>query len=65
MNLASTGARSAFKKLCTGKKLLIIESFKAATAGAKIEENSAEIRIFLDMLTQVSDETGRKNDIGR
>ena len=56
--LHSPGAEQAFIKLCTGKALLIIDSFRAATAGSGVDENNSEMRTYFDMLSKVSDRTG-------
>lgn len=56
--LHSPGAEQAFIKLCTGKALLIIDSFRAATAGSGVDENNSEMRVYFDMLSKVSDRTG-------
>lgn len=48
--------RAEWKALMVGRGLLIIDSFKASTAGQ--DENSSEARIPLDMLGSLSEETG-------
>lgn len=56
--LHSKNAEYTITKLCKGKTLLIIDSFRASTAGSGVDENSSEMRAYLDMLSKVSDATG-------
>lgn len=55
--LTSPGIESVLMRECKDAALLIIDSFRAATAGSKIEENSSEMRCYIDMLTRVSSKT--------
>ena len=47
---------SKWRKLMTGRDLLIVDSLRAATGGQ--DENSSEIRAGLDMLGRLSEATG-------
>lgn len=49
-------AESVMTRLCTGKVLAIIDSFRAACRST--DENSSEARVPLDMLGRVSERTG-------
>lgn len=58
VNLVTPGCESELKRLCDGKALLLIDSFRAATPGGAADENSSSFRTYLDMLSRVSSETG-------
>jgi RecA-family ATPase len=47
---------SHWRRLMTGRDLIIVDSLRAATAGE--DENSSQIRGALDMLGEVSERTG-------
>lgn len=49
-------SRPSWERLCEGRRLVVIDSFRAACP--KIDENSSEAREPLDMLSAVSEETG-------
>lgn len=49
-------SRPSWRRLCEGRKMLVIDSFRAACP--KIDENSSEAREPLDMLSAISDATG-------
>jgi hypothetical protein len=56
VHLDADGAVDKLGALCDGRKLCIIDSLKAAFPSA--EENSADVRKWLDQLTRVSEATG-------
>lgn len=54
--LTSPDARARLLATCTGAVLCVVDSFRALTAG--VEENSSDVRRYLDLLLEVSDLTG-------
>lgn len=56
MHLDSPGAEATLSRACSGKALVLIDSFRAACPGA--DENSSDMRQHLDMLGRVSERTG-------
>lgn len=56
VKLNSPEARAAYTKLCTGKKLCVIDSLRRALPGE--DENKSEIAQYLHLLAEVSDATG-------
>jgi hypothetical protein len=54
--LTDPDAEDVLLEECKGLRLVLIDSLKAACKG--IEENSSEIRAYLDILTRVSEQTG-------
>lgn len=54
--LDAEGAMAQLVELVRGKRLAIIDSYRAAFP--RLDENSSEARRWLDMLTRVSEETG-------
>jgi len=57
VSLTSKAAESKFMRLCDGRALCVIDSFRAATPSSK-DENSSEMAEYLVMLSKVSDKTG-------
>lgn len=54
--LDGAGETERLAQLCEGRKLCLIDSMKAAFPSA--DENSSDVRQYLDQLTRVSDATG-------
>ena len=54
--LTAEDAEAVFTRAFTGFDVVLIDSLKAATAGA--DENSSEIRQYVDVLGRVSEKTG-------
>ena len=55
-SLTSPDAKQRLLATCDGATLLVIDSLRALTAGA--EENSSDIRAYLDLLLEVTERTG-------
>lgn len=55
-SLCQPDAKQRLIATCEGATLLVIDSFRALTAG--VEENSSEIRAYLDLLLEVTERTG-------
>lgn len=49
-------AEASFVEVCTGRRLAVFDNLRAGTPGA--DENSSEMRAYIDMLTRVSNVTG-------
>ncbi len=56
MMLSDSNAEQVLSAACEGIELCIIDSFRAACRD--VEENSSQVREYLDRLTRVSDRTG-------
>lgn len=56
VHLTDLDAADVLARACDGTSLAIIDSFRASTPGA--EENSSDVRRYLDLLSLVSDKTG-------
>lgn len=54
--LTAPNAEDVFTRAAAGFDLVVVDSLKAATAGA--DENSSEIRQYVDVLARVSERTG-------
>lgn len=54
--LTTPGIEDTLVRLCEGFTVCIIDSFRAATPG--VDENDSGVRIYLDILTRVSERTG-------
>lgn len=54
--LTAPDARARLLATCAGAVLCVVDSFRALTAG--VEENSSDVRRYLDLLLEVSDLTG-------
>lgn len=54
--LTTAGIEDTFARLCDGFVLCVIDSFRAASPG--VDENDSGVRIYLDILTRVSERTG-------
>jgi hypothetical protein len=58
LDLSMAIAERELTRKCRGKVLCIIDSFRAATAKSGVDENSSNVRQYLDMLGKVTDATG-------
>lgn len=54
--LTAPDARARLLATCDGAVLAVVDSFRALTPG--VEENSSDVRRYLDLLLEVSDRTG-------
>jgi RecA-family ATPase len=54
--LTTAGIEDTLARICEGYSLCIIDSFRAASPG--VDENDSGVRIYLDILTRVSERTG-------